>query len=159
MKEICTFSLLIVVDTVLSQFCGVGKFKMKEICKIYIKPLHKLEFMVKDRKRRPEGGEWEPQISFEMFSHCPKITAKRKHNPKLKYSSETVTRVSRKILRNGRKLTKQTEHESELKRPNYERNKKSWLGKFDRKSPKIDHQITKKKGQRPSALGAARLHS
>jgi len=35
---------------------------------------------MKDRKRRPEGGgEWEPQISFEIFSRCPKITVKHKH--------------------------------------------------------------------------------
>jgi len=29
--------------------------------------------VMKDRKRRPEGGEWEPQISFEIFGRCPKI--------------------------------------------------------------------------------------
>jgi hypothetical protein len=28
---------------------------------------------LKDRKRRLEGGEWEPQISFNIFGLCPKI--------------------------------------------------------------------------------------
>jgi hypothetical protein len=28
---------------------------------------------VKDRKWRPEGGEWEPQISFKIFGRCPKL--------------------------------------------------------------------------------------
>jgi len=34
--------------------------------------------LLKDRKRRPEGSEWEPRISFEIFSRCAKITAKHK---------------------------------------------------------------------------------
>jgi hypothetical protein len=28
---------------------------------------------LKDRKWQLEGGEWEPQISFETFDCCPKI--------------------------------------------------------------------------------------
>jgi hypothetical protein len=36
------------------------------------------DILLKDRKWRPEGGEWEPRISFEIVGHCPKITAK--HN-------------------------------------------------------------------------------
>jgi hypothetical protein len=30
-------------------------------------------YVVKDQKRRPEEGEWEPQISFETFDRYPKI--------------------------------------------------------------------------------------
>ena len=71
------------------------------------------------------GAEWEPQISFEIFSRCPKITTTHKHVPKLKYSSQLVTRVSREILRNARKLTQQTEHKTKLERPKYVRNGKS----------------------------------
>jgi hypothetical protein len=41
------------------------------------------------------GGEWEPQISFEIFSRCPKITAKYTWVPKLNYSSQLVTRALR----------------------------------------------------------------
>jgi hypothetical protein len=29
--------------------------------------------LVKDRKRRTEGSEWQPQISFEIFDRCLKI--------------------------------------------------------------------------------------
>jgi hypothetical protein len=38
--------------------------------------------MLKNRKRRPEGGEWEPQISFEIFNHCPKIDPQKGSQPK-----------------------------------------------------------------------------
>jgi hypothetical protein len=44
-----------------------------------------------------------------------------------------VTRVPKKILRNGRIPTQKTEHDSELKRPNCRQNKKSCLEKLDRK--------------------------
>ena len=42
-------------------------------------------FFLKNRKMRPEGDEWEPQISFEIFARCPKITPKheRKIKPKI----------------------------------------------------------------------------
>jgi hypothetical protein len=44
------------------------------------------------------GGEWEPQISFEIFSRCPKFTAKNTTQRtflNLKYPSQLVTRVPR----------------------------------------------------------------
>jgi hypothetical protein len=66
-------------------------------------------------KMATRGGEWEPQISFEIFSHCPKITAKHKLDPEEEYPSQLVTRVPKMIPRNGKKLTQQTKHKSELK--------------------------------------------
>jgi hypothetical protein len=35
-------------------------------------------------KRRPEGGEWEPQISFETFDRCPKINPQKAHKQMLR---------------------------------------------------------------------------
>jgi hypothetical protein len=43
---------------------------------------------VKDRKWRPEGGEWEPQISFKTFDHGSKI------NPKGTQIKNTKTRAT-----------------------------------------------------------------
>jgi hypothetical protein len=63
------------------------------ICKI--QPYTCDEVNMKDRKRRPEGGEWEPPISFEIFGRCPKITAKYKRVLKLNYSSQLVTEALR----------------------------------------------------------------
>jgi len=59
-----------------------------------------------------------------IFGLCPKSKLSN-----LKYSSQQVTRVSRLITHSGRKPTQQTEHDLELKRLNYERNRKSWLQK------------------------------
>jgi hypothetical protein len=42
----------------------------------------------KDRKWR-RGSEWEPQISFEIFDYCSKITVKHKRVPKLKIPTPT----------------------------------------------------------------------
>ena len=41
--------------------------------------------LLKDRKRRPEEGEWEPQISFEIFDHCSNI------NPQKAYTKDLMT--------------------------------------------------------------------
>ena len=68
---------------------------------------------LKDRKRRPEGGEWEPQISFEIFDHCPNI------NPQKAYTIDLMTTTLKKdgcSLRTQRVTTKQTEYRSEPKR-------------------------------------------
>jgi hypothetical protein len=35
-------------------------------------------YILKDQKRRPEGGEWEPQNSCKKFGRCPKVTPKHK---------------------------------------------------------------------------------
>jgi hypothetical protein len=61
----------------------------------------------------------------KLLGRCPKITVKHKYVPKLKYSSQLVMRVSRKIPRNGRKPTQQTKLDSEHKRPSYAQNKKN----------------------------------
>jgi hypothetical protein len=39
---------------------------------------------VKDRKRRPEGVEWESQISFETFDRCSKINPQKAYKQKLR---------------------------------------------------------------------------
>jgi len=72
-----------------------------------------------------EGVNGSLKFLSKIFGRCPKITAKHKYKPNLKYSSQLVTRVSRIILSNGRKLTQQTEHETELERPKYTLNGKS----------------------------------
>jgi hypothetical protein len=38
----------------------------------------KMERLRKDRTRRSEGNEWEPQISFEIFGRCPKIKPQKR---------------------------------------------------------------------------------
>jgi hypothetical protein len=43
------------------------------------------------------GGEWEPQISFEIFSHCPEFTTKRATTPNLEYSRQLMPEVPREI--------------------------------------------------------------
>jgi len=98
--------------------------------------LNRLRYQLKDRKRRPEGEggvNGSRKISLEIFGRCPKITAKHKQISELRYPSQLVTRVSRKIPRNGRNPTLKTEHDSELKRLNCRRNKKSWLGENGQK--------------------------
>jgi len=97
--------------------------------------LNRLRYQLKDRKRRPEGGggNGSRKISLEIIGRCPKITAKHKQIPELRYPNQLVTRVSRKIPRNGRNPTLKTEHDSELKRLNCRRNKKSWLGENGQK--------------------------
>jgi hypothetical protein len=55
-------------------------------------PVHQRGLFVKDRKRRPEEGEWELQISFETFDHCPKINPKRHTNKSYKNSSHQELR-------------------------------------------------------------------
>ena len=70
---------------------------------------------LKDRKRRPEGGECEPQISFEIFDHCPNI------NPQKAYTKDLMTTTLEKggcSLRTQRVTTEQTEHRSKPKRAN-----------------------------------------
>jgi hypothetical protein len=96
------------------------------------------QLSLKDRKRRPEGGFLNGSRKFlsKIFGRCPKITGKHKHEPKLKYSSQLVTRVSREILWNGRKLTQQTKHKTELERPANARNGKSEPPKTNEKSEK-----------------------
>jgi len=79
----------------------------------------------------------------KIFGRCPKITAKNKYKPKLKYSSQLVTKVSRIILWNGRKLTQQTEHKTELERPKYTLNGKSEPPKKHWKIKKIRGRLTK----------------
>jgi hypothetical protein len=37
---------------------------------------------LKEQKRRPEKGEWEPQISFETFDRCPKIEPQKRTHTK-----------------------------------------------------------------------------
>ena len=77
--------------------------------------LNRLRYQLKDQKRRPEGGEWEPQISFEIFDHCPNI------NPQKAYTIDLMTTTLEKggcSLRTQRVTTKQTEHRSEPKRAN-----------------------------------------
>ena len=89
-----------------------------------------------------------------IFWPLSQITAKHKRVPKkLNYSSQLIIRALRKILRNDRKLKQQTEHRSELKRPNYEHNRKSKLRKMDRISHEIiDQHSLKNKDSRGSAL-------
>ena len=78
--------------------------------------LNRFRYQLKDRKRRPEGGgEWEPQISFEIFDHCPNI------NPQKAYTIDLMTTTLEKggcSLRIQWVTTKQTEHRSEPKRAN-----------------------------------------
>ena len=73
------------------------------------------QLSLKDRKRRPKGGEWEPQISFEIFDHCPNI------NPQKAYTKDLMTTTLEKggcSLRTQRVTTEQTEHRSKPKRAN-----------------------------------------
>jgi hypothetical protein len=44
---------------------------------------------MKDRKRRSEGGEWEPQIFFKIFGRCPNVTTKRKQVPETQIPKST----------------------------------------------------------------------
>lgn len=62
-------------------------------------------------------GEWEPQISFEIFDHCPKINLKKQtQTPNLRYTDQQVARAPRKDLENNRRPTQQPELESETER-------------------------------------------
>ena len=73
------------------------------------------QLSLKDRKRRPKGGEWEPQISFEIFDRCPNI------NPQKAYKKDLMTTTLEKggcSLRTQRVTTEQTEHRSKPKRAN-----------------------------------------
>jgi hypothetical protein len=64
----------------------------------------RIDHMVKDRKRRPERGEWVPQISSEIFGRCPpKSLPNKSEFPKPRYASQLVTRVSGEIPRSDRK--------------------------------------------------------
>lgn len=62
-------------------------------------------------------GEWEPQISFEIFDHCPKINLKKQtQTPNLRYTDQQVARAPRKDLENNRRPTQQPELQSETER-------------------------------------------
>jgi len=90
---------------------------------------------LKDRKGDQRRGKWEPQIFFrEYLAAVSKSPPNTINLPRLKYSSQLVRRVSRTIPWDGKKSTQQTEHNSELKRPNLTQNKKSSLEKLDRKT-------------------------
>jgi hypothetical protein len=54
--------------------------------------------LVKDRKRRLKGGEWEPQISFEIFDRCPKITSSANEIPKAKIPKPTRDKSTKGVL-------------------------------------------------------------
>jgi hypothetical protein len=66
---------------------------------------------LKDQKRRPEGGEWEPQISFETFDRCPKINPKRHTNKSYENSSHQELRDPKDVPQITRNPTKKTELE------------------------------------------------
>ena len=84
------------------------------------------DLQLKDRKRRQEGGEWEPQIfSRKYLATVPKSPPNTSNLLRPKYSSQLVTKVPRTILWNGRKATQQTRHDSELKRQNQMQNTES----------------------------------
>jgi hypothetical protein len=55
------------------------------------------EFL-KDRKRRPEEGQWEPQISFEIFDHCPKITSSANKISEAKIPKPTRDKSTKRVL-------------------------------------------------------------
>jgi hypothetical protein len=71
---------------------------------------------MKDRKRRPKGGEWEPQISFETLDRCPKINPKRHTNKSYKNSSHQESRDPKDVPQIARNPTQKTELELETER-------------------------------------------
>jgi hypothetical protein len=71
---------------------------------------------MKDRKRWPEGGDWEPQISFETFDRCPKINPKRHTNKSDENSSHQELRDPKDVPQITRNPTQKTELELEIKR-------------------------------------------
>jgi hypothetical protein len=53
---------------------GLGGLSKCSSDRIHVLNIRKQLTPVKDQKWRPEGeGEWEPQISCEIFGRCPKL--------------------------------------------------------------------------------------
>ena len=53
---------------------------------------------LKDQKRRLEGGEWEPQISFEIFGRCPKIIPSTNEILEVKILRPTRDKSTKRML-------------------------------------------------------------
>jgi hypothetical protein len=90
----------------------------------FILLFHRLA-IVKDRKRRPKGGEWEPQTSHEIFRHCPKFTAKHAKQSTWCPWPKWVAWYSLGTQRDTTQPMQKTEFNTGYKRANHRRNKLS----------------------------------
>ena len=110
---------------IVAVFLNVLAFRSFHSCQVtrvtvVLNPLHLVLGNCSERpKTATRGvGEWEPQISFETFNHCSKITAKHKTQQPWCPQAKQVPRC---CLETQRDTTTKAERETELKRTRHGR--------------------------------------
>jgi hypothetical protein len=79
--------------------------------------LNRLRYQLKDRKRRPEEGEWEPQISFKIFDRYPKNKPQKQTHAEAICSRANqwpgISGDDQEVLENSREHTETSTEERE----------------------------------------------